>query len=190
MKLLRNEVARRYLYSRRSAPYRAGQVLKFASDQMAHANLFMGGLLSSPHEMLGQQALAIGVEPRSPYSDRRMIEFAIRMPLGAKLAIPWYKHVLRTGTAGVLPESVRWRKDIGSNPGWLFGSRLARAVNAGDPAFSDADACASVLGQWVNMDALNDMRERIGQGSSAEEEWTLFRLSALSFWLSSRKHEF
>ena len=140
--------------------------------------------------MLGLQTLAIGIEPRSPFSDRRMIEFAIRMPLGAKLAIPWYKHVLRTGTAGVLPDAVRWRRDIGGNPGWFFGSRLARAIHAGEPAFSDGASCASVLGRWVDMETRNARWERIGRGLGSDEEWSLFRLSALSFWLSSRRHEF
>ena len=190
LRLLRNEVARRYLCSKRSASYVAGKAVKPASDQWAHANNFMGGLISYPHEMLGLQTLAIGIEPRSPFSDRRMIEFAIRMPLGAKLAIPWYKHVLRTGTAGVLPDAVRWRRDIGGNPGWFFGSRLARAIHAGEPAFSDGASCASVLGRWVNMETRNARWERVGRGLGADEEWCLFRLSALSFWLSSRQHAF
>jgi len=190
LKLLRNEVARRYLGSRRSVSYLAGKALKPSSDQMAHANNFMGGLLSYPHEMLGLQTLSMGIEPRSPFSDRRMIEFAIRMPLSAKLAIPWYKHVLRIGTSGLLPDAVRWRKDIGGNPGWFFGSRLARAIHSGDPAFSDRAPCASVLGQWVDMETRNAMFGQIGRGLGFDEEWSLFRLSALSGWLSSRRHEF
>ena len=86
--------------------------------------IFTTGLLSFGHEVYGQIALSKGVEPRSPFSDRRMIEFAIQMPVEAKLARPWYKHLLRQGMKGILPEDVRWRTDIGGHPGWRFYERL------------------------------------------------------------------
>ena len=59
---------------------REAEVAKVSdNDQAAHARSFTSGLLSFPHEVYGQRAFAHGVEPRSPLSDRRMVEFAIQM---------------------------------------------------------------------------------------------------------------
>ncbi len=85
-------------------------------------------MLSFAHEVYGQIALSRGVEPRSPLSDRRMLEFAIRMPVQAKLGAPWYKHLMRISMAGILPEAVRWRQDVGNHPGWKFHEQLIRAL--------------------------------------------------------------
>ncbi len=58
MKLLRADIARPYLASKRSAAYRAGDRLRAASDQAAHARNFTTGLISFGHETYGPLALA------------------------------------------------------------------------------------------------------------------------------------
>ncbi|MCB2018627.1 MAG: hypothetical protein KDF54_14125 [Hydrogenophaga sp.] len=124
------QLARDYLESRRSPAYRSGAQTWQPDEQADHAARFTSGLNSFGHETYGPLAFACGVEPRSPYSDRRLIEFGIRMPLEAKLAIPWYKQLLRAGTERMLPEATRERRDIGSHPGWTYFERLARYVPA------------------------------------------------------------
>lgn len=121
-------LARDYLESRRSPSFRAGASTWEANEVAGHAGHFTTGLNSFGHETYGPLAFACGVEPRSPYSDRRLIEFGISMPLEAKLAIPWYKHLLRAGTDGLLPQAVRERWDIGSHPGWTYFDRLGKRV--------------------------------------------------------------
>lgn len=111
--LLHRETARCYLITKYSKRKQAENYVKHENDQKIHAQDFKTGSLSFAHEISGQIALSQGLEPRSPYSDRRMIEFAIQMPLEAKLSMPWYKHLLRKSMINVLPEDVRWRRQLG-----------------------------------------------------------------------------
>lgn len=122
------ELARAYLDARRTPAYRAGAQTWQPNEQADHAKRYTSGLNSFGHETYGPLAFACGVEPRSPYSDRRLIEFGIRMPLEAKLAIPWYKQMLRAGTEGLLPLGTRERRNVGTHPGWTYFDRLSGCV--------------------------------------------------------------
>jgi len=185
--LLHAGVARAYLSARRASTYRAGPRERPDSDQRAHANNFTAGLISFGHEVYGPLALARGIEPRSPFSDRRVIEFAIRMPIHAKLAIPRYKHVLRDGTAGMLPESVRMRGEIGGHPGWSFFDRLGRAIEVGMPA-SAISSLRPKLHPWLRAEPFlsagaGPMLTR-GQAEDAALRYARLREMVLAIWLA------
>ena len=69
--LLHRKTATQFLATRQSQRQRAGADVRQDNDQIAHARNFTTGLLSFAHEVNGQIALSKGVEPRSPFSDRR-----------------------------------------------------------------------------------------------------------------------
>ncbi|MDP2163236.1 MAG: asparagine synthase-related protein [Hydrogenophaga sp.] len=186
LKALQPNVALPYLASKRTAAYMAGDRQQAANDQAAHARNFTGGLISFAHETYGPLALARGVEPRSPFSDRRMIEFAIRMPLAAKLAIPWYKQVLRSGSAGMLPTSVCWRSDIGSHPGWTFFDRLTRNIAEQAPAAWDTPTVATALEKWANPAEVHAGWSRFCQTGQYDAGVRAYGLLMLSRWMASR----
>ena len=187
MKVLRPDVARPYLASKRSAAYRAGDRLQPASDQMAHAYNFTNGLISFAHETYGALAFARGVEPRSPFSDRRLIEFAIQMPLAAKLATPWYKHVLRSGTAGMLPDAVRWRSDIGGHPGWTFYQQLIQSISLHKPEIWISVVSSKVLERWTNGEAIAQQQLRHSRDGEHNLGYQTFRLLVLQQWKDHHK---
>lgn len=56
-----------------------------------------------------RNSMAFSVEARVPFLDYRLVEFALTLPATVKLHDGYTKHVLRTATAGVLPEKIRWR---------------------------------------------------------------------------------
>jgi asparagine synthase (glutamine-hydrolysing) len=58
-----------------------------------------------------RDSMAHGVEARLPFLDYRLVEFALGLPDDFKLRDGWTKRVLREGMQGVLPESVRQRRD-------------------------------------------------------------------------------
>ena len=182
MKLLRPEVARRYLASKRSAAYRAGDGFASTSDQMTHARDFTGGLISFAHETYGALAFGRGVEPRSPFSDRRMIEFAIQMPVAAKLAIPWYKHVLRNGTVGILPDAARWRRDIGGHPGWSFYQQLIKNIALGAPEVLHGGGTSGTLEKCLHSHTVAGQQLRRTEKTDREYENRTFKLGILRLW--------
>ena len=130
LSLLNRTNAKAWLAEKRAQAKILEASIKRGSAQSAHARNFTSGLISFAHEVYGQIAFASGVEPRSPFSDRRLVEFAIRLPAQMKLSAPWYKYLLRKATEDVLPEPVVWRNDLGNHPGWKAYEQIIMA-NAG-----------------------------------------------------------
>ena len=133
--LLDPEVVRNYLDARVAREEQSIDMKNDETDQMSHARNFTSGMLSQAHEVSGPIALALGVEPRSPYSDRRMIEFSIRMPVEAKLSDRWYKSTLRDSMRGILPDKVRWRRKIAGHPGYAFYREFIEKVAKNDTEY-------------------------------------------------------
>jgi asparagine synthase (glutamine-hydrolysing) len=184
--LLRNEVAAPWLSEKRLQRKLLDKSIEKEGDSEAHSRYFKSGLLSFAHEVYGQVAFASGVEPRSPFSDRRMVEFAIQMPMEAKLSVPWYKYLARTAMAGVLPEAVRWRRDLGNHPGWKAYANLATEIAGIAPESVDRSYLKERLELWVKSESLaKALRDR---NLSYENGHRLFILFLLSRWLDTHPH--
>ena len=75
----------------------------------AHWNELKGGLWTLALETVNSMGAYHQVEMRSPFFDRRLIEFCIALPLEQKLKSGWTRYVLRRAVDGLVPESVQWR---------------------------------------------------------------------------------
>ena len=186
LNLLHQETARQFLATKYAHRQQAAANVKPGNDQGAHARNFTTGLLSFAHEVNGQIALSMGVEPRSPFSDRRVIEFAIRMPLAAKLCVPWYKHLLRNCMAGILPEEVRWRSDIGNHPGWKFYERLISEMVQNAPEIWNHPCVDGKLSRWTDASMLARVSDECIRGDDKSVVGNLFVLAILAQWLGSQ----
>jgi asparagine synthase (glutamine-hydrolysing) len=189
-RVLRDDLA--LLHRDKVIPWLAGKrrqarqeeaAIKPGSDQAAHARSFTSGLLSFAHEVYGQLAFASGVEPRSPFSDRRMIEFAIQMPVAAKLGVPWYKNLLRDATSGVLPESVGRRCDVGSHPGWKAYESLISATTESLPEIWNPEYLSDRLNPWVDRERLSQECMAHGRNPGFEKGYQMLIMAILARWI-------
>lgn len=190
LSLLHRNVAMQFLGLRLDQRWRIEAQQSQFTDQASHARCFTTGLLSFAHEVNGQIALSMGVEPRSPFSDRRIIEFAVQMPVAAKLSIPWYKHVLRSGTADILPESVRWRSDIGQNPGWMFYRRIADAMHRDMPNICERGYLDAKLSKWIDVSNLDKSLNVLSASDDGAQVWNVLNLAILARWLDAQCYRF
>jgi asparagine synthase (glutamine-hydrolysing) len=177
--LLVKGVAPRLIYERRSRQTRD----RPANDQAKHAGNFTRGTLSFAHEVYGEIAFSSGVEPRSPFSDRRVIEFAITMPLAAKLTKEWYKPTLRKAMQDNLPGPVLHRKTLGAHPGWKFYQRL---IEKSGPDTWFRPARTEPLRRWVNVPTLEEDAVRFEHGCYTSGI-RAFRSFALLKWLEAKE---
>lgn len=116
-----------------------------------------------------------------------MIEFVIRMPLDAKMAIPRYKYLLRAGAQGLLPDLVRDRSDIGSHPGWTFFERLGRCFAAASPNTWDCTEGAESFGKWIGSRRwYNSAKDGVSSQTSGVGIETL-RAFILFRWIESNR---
>lgn len=106
---------------------RAGRGSRTA--QAIHGQQFVTGTLSFAQERNSMYAAGFGVETRSPFADRRVMEYAVSMPVEAKLLLPRYKETLRRAMRGVLPELIEGRTEF-MHPGPSFIPEACRCLAA------------------------------------------------------------
>lgn len=84
---------------------------------------------------MDRASMAHGIEVRSPFLDRSMVELAASIPIGHKLKGRDTKHVLRIAATGTVPESVlrRPKQGFGAPVGpWLRGPCKGLLEGVGD----------------------------------------------------------
>lgn len=152
LRAIRAAVAREYLERRREERrWRTGEATGGSPSQQAlHAADFASGMLNFAHEVNGSIDLAHGIEPRSPYSDRRLVEFAIAMPLELKLSGPVWKGLLREAMKGILPEPLRNRRATDGYPGINFFESWYERQVAGNPALVAPRRVIEALGDLAD----------------------------------------
>ncbi len=76
-------------------------------------------------EMVNPLSAAFSISTRSPFYDRRLMEFCLAMPTEQKLQQGWGRFILRRSMHNILPHEVQWRSDK-SDLSFGFTSNLLR----------------------------------------------------------------
>jgi len=108
-------------------------------------------------------SMAFSLEMRAPFVDYRLVEFVFSLPACYKIHDGWTKYLLRSGTKGLLPEAIRWRKDKLGFPtpeqAWLRGNQKKM-----EEIFSNKEFRAS---DYLNQkQILQNLNRLLGEGSS------------------------
>ena len=184
--LLRGDVARGYAAMRRGERRHRHASSRPANDRVSQARIFTSGIQSFAYEVNGQNALSMGVEPRSPYTDRRVLEFAIRMPAEAKTYTHWFKLVMRMSMAGKLPESVRWRREREGHPLAQFYERFIQCTARSAPEIWNLAYFEQMGGEWVDAVKLRRSWGEYARRADFDSGIDLLAIAILSRWLETR----
>jgi len=184
--MLHRTTATQFLAKRFADRIRASDGTASATDHAAHAGIFTSGTLSFAHEIVGQIAFSKGIELRSPFSDRRLIELSVRMPPEAKLAVPSYKHLLRTSMTGILPDAVRGRRTVGEHPGPAFREQLISQAAAHGPGVWSFQEVGGTLKPWVDVSRLAAKWSEFDRTREYAKGLNLFTLVVLAQWMVRR----
>jgi asparagine synthase (glutamine-hydrolysing) len=174
------EFARRYDLERvRNTPTRQIMGLDFSQRSMFQVlNL---GLSIHFAELNERECARCGLEGRHPFYDRRIIEFAFAVPEDQRCRPRETKYVMRqAGRGGLLPESVRQRRDKAEFSHMLVhGLKEVTAALGGEAAF---DSFQVVQRGWVDPEQLRKVyRERMANPES--NFWPLWSTIELEMWL-------
>lgn len=99
-----------------------------------------------PYAVVGRErydrvASAVGIEPRDPFLDIRVLEFCLTLPVEQIHAGGWPKLILRNAMAGILPDPVRWK--LGRHHiGWRFSETCDTYLRENDTGIADCDLSA------------------------------------------------
>ena len=95
-----------------------------------HESAYRAQSVRHPHLVVARErydrvASAFGIEPRDPFMDIRLIQFALSLPPGQMQMHGWPKAVLRRAMENKIPREVVWRSGK-SHVGWAFMSELLK----------------------------------------------------------------
>jgi len=168
----RIDLADRY----RRADEQLARVEGVGADQraasMAHPSMI------AARERLDRVASASGIEPRDPFLDLRLIDFCLSLPPEQLQSQGWPKLVLRNAMAGLLPDSVRWRRGK-QHLGWTFTRKLFRQRPELDGGIEEY---AGTISPYVDLRQAARARES-GLNSSHFAGW--LKAVYLAMWLES-----
>jgi asparagine synthase (glutamine-hydrolysing) len=131
-------------------------------------------------ETVSRVAARFSIEPRHPFLDSRLIEFALALPGDQKLSGGLTRVVLRAATAGILPEEIRWRKGKADlRPILPHALGQVGPVRLGGVLAREAE----VIAPYVDLDALRAVLERYVRVADPRDAVTLWRVATLGAWL-------
>jgi asparagine synthase (glutamine-hydrolysing) len=123
-----------------------------------------------------RNSMAFGIEARTPYLDYRLVERALAVPAGQLLEGGWTKAPLRHAARGLVPESVRLRRDkLG------FATPQERWLREIAPRVRDWISPGALSEAFVRRDALD--RWRAKDDAALAREPGLWRVLAVELWL-------
>jgi asparagine synthase (glutamine-hydrolysing) len=131
--------------------------------------------LTVGRERYDRVAGAVGIEPRDPFLDLRMLSFCVSLPDEQMLTNGWPKSILRRATADLLPDEVRWRRGK-EHLGWAFTNALMDSVR--DSMRRDLESNLAAVDRYVGLDAAEACRDYVRSGdavqaSNAYDVWLL-----------------
>jgi asparagine synthetase B (glutamine-hydrolysing) len=139
--------------------------------------------LTVGRERYDRVAGAVGIEPRDPFLDLRVLSYCVGLPDGHVLAQGWPKAILRRATADLVPDEVRWRRGK-EHLGWTFTAALIEQTQGVVlPSFEADLAC---LSPYVDVNAMQVNRSQVASGD-AQSVSEAYHLWVLAQWL--RRHE-
>ena len=155
-------------------------------DGNTHLGDLANGTIERSLEVLHRAASARGVEARYPFLDRELVELTLSLPDEAKLVGGWTRAPLRAAMRGILPETVRLRRDkVDFKPVLLSAMLDAGRATLDRVLGAEADR----ISRYVDVDVMRAIRVQIEQaGAKADlaDVVMLWRVAWLSLWLNAQ----
>ena len=171
------DFARRAVLRARRAAMRARTSLRDLPDVERRIEKIGHPHLVAARERYDRTAAAVGIEPRDPFIDIRLIEFCLSLPADQMQRGGWPKHILRRATAGLIPDAIRWR--LGKEHlGWAFTKRLFDEFSGWRGSFQ---AARPLLSRYVRL----RRHDRNAKPDKLERQFGLF---VLARWLERHQH--
>ena len=138
--------------------------------------------ITAGRERYARIAAATAAEARDPYLDKRVVDFATRLPGRLRLRQGWPKMILRELMADRVPDEVRWQRGK-PHLGWYFNACVTRqALERGGLSI---DRLQRDLHGLVDQAALTAAWGRFIGGGDAEQ---IHAAHILSVWLGENAH--
>jgi len=147
---------------------------------VAHAATVQHPYLAVGRERYQRVAALAGVTPRDPFTDRRLVEFCVRLPQAQRCGDGWNKVVLRRAMAGRLPDAVRWRQGK-QHFGWAFTRAMMDAMR--EPMREAIEQQRSTLEAWIDFQRLDTAWKAWDETGDEPAAAQVLAAAQLAYWL-------
>lgn len=146
----------------------------------AHARKLRHPYLTVGLERYDRVAARCGIEPRCPYTDRRLVEFYLSLPLDQKDRRGWSKYLLRRSMTRHLPRDVCFRTDK-HHLGWQFTTALMESRKAHLNRTITREL--SEVGDYVDETKVRQANRRLQGGTASDlDRQFVWEAAALVAW--------
>lgn len=136
-------------------------------------------IMSYTLELMNTFAAAWQLEVRSPFLDKRLIEFSMALPPTQKFNQGWTRMILRRAMEGILPPEVQWRRRKAG-----LSHNFKRVLFAYELETLEAIAMGKVepLNQYIDLPQLRRILKEYESGN-ADQGIFVWRTVSLAVWL-------
>ena len=126
-------------------------------------------------ETTDMYAAAFGVEPRYPFTDKRLVEFALAIPTTQKLKNGYTRSIIRRAIGDILPDKIQWR------PGKTFmNEAFQNALLDETDRFESLFDSPNPIDKYLSVEDLRDVYDQFAQEQDQVDAKLLWK--ALSLW--------
>lgn len=154
---------------------------RYKSAQDLHHRLLTDAFTESRIDDWSMTAAQFGIEQRSPFMDRRVVELCLVMPPEQKYHHGWDRYMVRRAMEGLLPPKVQWRYGKPASP--HIASALLPFVMERTGALLGSD---DPVWRYLDREAIRRERERAATQRVDNAVLRLWQTAALSKFL--REH--
>ncbi len=151
-----------------------------AGFRISHGKRIVAPYLTAGIERYGRVAAACGVENRSPFLDKRVIEFCLAMPWRQKVRDGWPKYTLRKLAERVVPRTVAWRKEY-DHLGWDFTSKWMELREA--QISLGLERTDTQLPNFLRQSEFGSLKEKFCSSSSKTGSDEIWKIINLYLWM-------
>lgn len=172
------------LRSRHKRLYGGWSLFGESARQQQYQSIMMG-LTTANLETIDARHARFGIEPRHPFTDKRLLEFSLAIPASQQLSDGYTRSIIRRSLSDLLPKKIRdrkWKTNV-SEAFWhslsLDIERIERVLD--DPGYLD---------QCLDMNKIQIAYEEFQTDHDQDPHKARTLWKTLSLWLWLQHHEF
>lgn len=139
------------------------------------------GRITATLETIDMMCAPFGVEPRHPFTDVRLVEYALAIPATQKLANGYTRSIVRRSLSDLFPEKIQWRP-------WkaMVGEAAWNALANEDDTLQRLVDNPEILNGYVDPESLRRSYERFSESRPSLDARSLYKALSLAAWLEEQ----
>ncbi len=172
------------LRSRHKRLYEDWSLFGETARQQQYNSLTMGSTVAN-FETINARHSRFGIEPRHPFTDKRLLEFSLAIPASQQLSNGYTRSIIRRSLSDLLPKKIKERK-WKTNVSEAFWLALSVDIDRFEEIFTDP----GYLSRCLDMSQIQTAYDEFQVDGDQDNHEARSLWKALSLWLWLQHHEF